>query len=181
MDITASQQFRIFISTPAKTLTMTFKTSLGLSSVIITIAVTALFAFLIAGQYSLIKDAGHAYPIYTTIVCLVIYFLSFAFSPRKYLVTNDEIFIVRPLINACIKRSDITSVEQLDPSKIKLSFRRFGVGGIFGFYGNLVNMSLGRMTWYITRKDKLVKLRTKDKKKIILSPDETEQFINTIT
>ena len=159
---------------------MKFKTSLGTTSIIITIAVTILFAILIGGQFSLIKDAGHANPFYTTVACLIFYFIAFAFRPIRYVITNDEIIIIRPFVNAYIKRSDIVNVECLDRNKIKSSIRTFGIGGLFGFYGNFANLSLGRMTWYITRKDKLVQLMTNDNKKIILSPNETELFIQAM-
>ena len=90
---------------------MTYKTSLDKTAIVITIAVTILFAVIIGGQYSIIKDAGRAVPIYTTTVCLLIYFLAFAFRPVNYVVTKDELIVRRPLLNVHIKRADIKSVE----------------------------------------------------------------------
>ena len=53
----------------------------------------------------------------------------------------------------------------------------FGVGGLFGYYGNFVNSTLGSMTWYATRRDKAVLITTLENKKIIVTPDSPEEFV----
>ncbi len=160
---------------------MTYKTSLDKTAIVITIAVTILFAVIIGGQYSIIKDAGRAVPIYTTTVCLLIYFLAFAFRPVNYVVTKDELIVRRPLLNVHIKRADIKSVELIDKNKIRGSIRTFGVGGLFGYYGRFANFSLGRMTWYATRRDKPVLVKTTDDKKIIFTPNDPGKFVTELS
>jgi hypothetical protein len=160
---------------------MIYKTSLDKTAIIITIAVTILFAVIIGGQYSIIKDAGHAVPIYTTTACLLIYFLAFAFRPVNYIVTKDEVIVRRPLLNVHIKRVDIESVALIDKYKIRGSVRIFGVGGLFGYYGSFANFFLGRMTWYATRKDKPVLVKTTANKKIIFTPNEPEKFVTELS
>ncbi len=160
---------------------MTYKTSLDKTAIVITIAVTILFAVIIGGQYSIIKDAGRAVPIYTTTVCLLIYFLAFAFRPVNYVVTKDELIVRRPLLNVHIKRADIKSVELIDKNKIRGSIRTFGVGGLFGYYGRFANFSLGRMTWYATRRDKPVLVKTTDDKKIIFTPNDPGKFVTDLS
>ncbi len=140
-----------------------------------------MFAVIIGGQYSIIKDAGRAVPIYTTTVCLLIYFLAFAFRPVNYVVTKDELIVRRPLLNVHIKRADIKSVELIDKNKIRGSIRTFGVGGLFGYYGRFANFSLGRMTWYATRRDKPVLVKTTDDKKIIFTPNDPGKFVTELS
>ena len=159
---------------------MIYKTSLDNLAKEITVGVTILFASLIIGQYSIITDAGRAVPIYTTTACLLIYFLSFIFRPINYVVTKDELIVSRPLLNVHIKRSDIKSVELIEKNKIRRSLRIFGVGGLFGYYGNFVNFSLGRMTWYATRRDKSVLVKTMDNKKLIFTPNDPGKFVNEL-
>ncbi len=159
---------------------MTYKTSLDKTAIAITIGVTILFAVIIGGQYSIIKDAGRAIPIYTTTACFLIYFIAFAFRPINYVVTKEEIIVSRPILNVHIKRSDIKSVELIERNKITGSIRTFGVGGLFGYYGNFANFSLGRMTWYATRKDKPVLIKTLDNKKIIFTPNEPDKFVSEL-
>jgi hypothetical protein len=160
---------------------MTYKASLDKTAIAITIAVTILFAVIIGGQYPIIKDAERAVPIYTTTACLLIYFLAFAFRPINYVVTEDEIIVRRPLLNVHMKRVDIKSVELIDKNKIRGSIRIFGVGGLFGYYGRFANLSLGRMTWYATRRDKPVLVKTIDDKKIIFTPNDPDKFLNKLS
>jgi hypothetical protein len=156
---------------------MKYKTSLDNAATVITILVTILFAVLIFGQYSIIKDAGRAVPIYTTTGCLLIYFLAFAFRPIDCIVTSDELIIHRLILDVRIKRSDIRSVELIDKKRIGGSFRTFGIGGLFGYFGTFSNFSIGHMTWYATRRDKPVLVTTIKGKKIIVTPDEPDKFV----
>jgi hypothetical protein len=160
--------------------TMTYKTSLDKTAITITIGVTVLFAIIIGGQYSIIKDAGRATPIYTTTACLLIYFIAFAFRPINYVVTEEEIIVRRPILNVHIKRTDIKSAELIERNKITGSIRTFGVGGLFGYYGSFANFSLGRMTWYATRRDKPVLVKTIDNKKIIFTPNDPDKFVGEL-
>jgi hypothetical protein len=160
---------------------MTYKTSLDNLAKGITIGVTILFAFIIIGQYSIIKDAGRTIPIYTTVALLLIYFIAFAFRPINYNLTADKLIIHRLFADVKINRNQIKSVELLDKEKIGWAIRTFGVGGLFGYYGKFANTKLGSMTWYATRKDRAILVRTIDNKKIILTPDEPEKFVADFT
>ncbi len=156
---------------------MTYKTSLDNLAKGITIGVTLLFVAIIVGQISIIKDEGRAVPIFTTITLILIYFISFAFSPINYKVSAEKLTIHRLFIDVNIDRNQIKSIELLDKEKMGWVFRTFGVGGLFGYYGKFANTKLGSMTWYATRRDKTVLIETIDKKKIILTPDEPEKFV----
>ncbi len=156
---------------------MTYKTSLDNLAKGVTIGVTILFAIIIIGQYSIIKDAGRAIPIYTTVALLLIYFIAFAFRPINYEVSADKLIIHRLFVDVKIDRSQIKSVELLDKEKIGWAIRTFGVGGLFGYYGKFANTKLGSMTWYATRRDRTVLVRTVDNKKIILTPNDPDKFV----
>lgn len=156
---------------------MTYKASLDNMAKGITIAVTILFAVIIAGEYATISHAERAIPISTTIIFLLIYFLVFIFRPVSYIVTSEELIVHRPLFDVKIKRADINSVQSIDEKTISGSIRTFGVGGLFGYYGKFANAGLGGMTWYATRKDKLVLIKTADNKKIIVTPDDPDNFV----
>ncbi len=157
---------------------MIYNTSMDNTTKAITIGITILFAAIIIGQYSIIKDAtASATPIYTTVGLLVIYFIAFAFRPIKYSLTNDNLIIHRLFSKVKIERSKIKSVVLLDKEKLSWSVRVFGVGGFFGYYGKFANTKLGTMTWYATRKDCIVLVEMLNNKKIILTPDEPEKFV----
>lgn len=157
---------------------MRYKASLDNRAIIITTAVTILFCFIIGGQYAFITEAGRADPIYTTVLCLSIYLLAFAFRPIDYLVTTDELIIHRPLMNVHIKRADIKSVELIDRQKIRDSIRRFGSGGLFGYYGVFKNFPLGSMTWYATSRSQPILIKTTDDRRIVISPDNAPDVVD---
>ena len=128
---------------------MTYKTSLDNVTKVITLGITILFAAIIIGQYSIIKDAtASATPIYITVGLLIIYFIVFAFRPVKYSLTADNLIVHRLFSNVKIERSEIKSVELVDKEKLSWSVRVFGVGGFFGYFGKFANAKLGTMTWY---------------------------------
>jgi Bacterial PH domain len=99
------------------------------------------------------------------------------FRPNNYSVSPDKLLIHRLINNVKIDRNNIQSVQEIDESQVKNSLRTFGVGGFFGNFGTFWNGKLGKMTWYVTRKNNFVLVETKDQKKIILTPDKPEEFV----
>jgi hypothetical protein len=159
---------------------MRFNASLDKTAIVLTVLITVLFATIIGGQYAIIADAGRAVPIYTTVGCLAIYGLAFAFRPAGYVVTADEVIISRPLADVHIRRADIKRVAALPARDIGGAIRLFGVGGLFGYYGKYANTLLGRMTWYATRRDTPVLVETTAGKKYILTPDNPSSFVGAL-
>lgn len=157
---------------------MTFSTSLDKLAKGVTIGITILFGSIIMmALYSVLNDEEKNIPAYISIGLLLIYFFAYAFRPGNYTLTNDKLIVHRPLTNMSINRTDIKSVEQIDKEKLEQTFRTFGVGGLFGYYGKFANKKLGSMTWYATRRDKAVLMTTIDNKKIILTPDNPAEFV----
>ena len=156
---------------------MTYKTSLDNMTKVITIVITILFAAIIVGQFSIIKDEGKSVPIFTTILLSIIYFGTFSFRPISYKLTDDKLIIHRPLSDVKIDRTEIKNVEQLDKDKLSWVLRIFGVGGLFGYWGKFSNTKIGSMTWYATRRNNAVLVTTIYNKKIVLTPNEPEKFV----
>ena len=158
---------------------MIYTTSLDKRAVLLTIIVTVVFLFIIVMQYPIITDNGKDGAFYTTVTCLLIYFIAFGFRPVKYKIKSEEIEICRPLLNAHIKRSEVLYAEVISSDVIQGAIRTYGVGGLWGYYGNFYSFTLGRMTWYATRKDKVVLLKT-EKDNIIVTPDDAEMFVKNV-
>jgi hypothetical protein len=156
---------------------VTYKTSLDNLAKGITIGVTILFAIIIVGQFSIIKDEGRTVPIYTAVASLLIYFISFAFRPISYILTKDKLIVHRPFKDVRIDRVNIRSVELLDKEQLGWNIRIFGVGGLFGYFGKFANRKFGSMTWYATRRDRTVLLVTIDNRKIVLTPNDPGKFV----
>jgi hypothetical protein len=159
---------------------MRYTTKLDTSAIIITTALTFLFAALIMWQWSISDKIGNAAPIFTTSICVLIYLISYALRPLRYSITGDEVIVHRLFRNVHIKIPDVTQVSAIPRREIFGSFRAFGVGGLFGYTGSFVNASVGRMSWYATNLNKAVLIVTGTDKRIILTPEEREQFIATL-
>jgi hypothetical protein len=159
---------------------MKFAASLDKTALALTVLVTVVFAVVVGGQYALIADAGRATPVYTTVGCLAIYGLAFAFRPAGYVVTAEEVVVSRPLWNVHIRRADLRRVAALPARDLSASIRLFGVGGLFGYYGRYASTTLGRTTWYATRRDTPVLLETTGGKKYILTPNDPGAFVGAL-
>jgi hypothetical protein len=158
---------------------MTYKASYDNLTKIVTIGVTILFAFICYAPIIFIKNGSEDQsPIFTVVALISAYFISYGFSTKDYQLTQDEVIIHRLLGNVKFKRSEISSVEIVEKEQMGWLIRTFGVGGLFGYWGRFSSSKLGSMTWYATRKNKIVLITKINNKKIVITPDETEQFIS---
>jgi hypothetical protein len=124
------------------------------------------------------KNENNESTIILIIILTLTYGISYALSPKSYEINEKNIIINRPFKNVIINRSQIKNILKLESGKLTYSVRTFGVGGLFGYFGKFWNKEYGNMTWYATRRDKAIMIITKENKKIILTPDEVEKFIN---
>ena len=153
-----------------------FSTSLDKLAMGVTVGVTLLFALIIfipfffyANDIGLLLSVG--------LVLSLIYFIAYGFSPSGYLLTEDKVIIRSLFRNIYILKADIKNIERIDKEKLSGSIRTFAVGGLFGYFGKFVNSQFGQMTWYVTRLDKAILITTIDGQKIVVSPDDAENFI----
>lgn len=149
-------------------------------ALVITMGITVLFTVIIGSQFSEYVETGQTASLVAALICLLIYVTAFIFRPLRYSITAEELIIHRPLWNVRLKRSRIRSAVLVDKSLVQGSIRTFGVGGLFGYFGEFANFAVGRMTWYGTRMDRIVLVTTVFKKKIILSPNEAERFVGEL-
>lgn len=157
-----------------------FTASMDRSTKLITGFITVLVAVITLAQ--LISSFEHfSYlSIFSSSILPVLYILTFVFRPIYYKLSGDKLIIHRLTDNVALDRNQIKEVKQIDPEQLKRSVRIFGVGGLFGYYGRYANNTLGRMTWYATRKNKTVLLITNANEKFILTPDEPEAFVASL-
>jgi hypothetical protein len=155
----------------------TFTTSLDKSNKIMTILLfLVIIAALIPSILFTPEEARYTI-IFTLILVGSLLVIAFLIRPNNYSVSSDKLLIHRMLDDVEIDRNNIKSVQEIDESQVKNSIRTFGVGGFFGSFGKFWNSKLGKMTWYVTRKNNFVLVETKDQKKIILTPDKPEEFV----
>jgi hypothetical protein len=155
---------------------MTYKASLDKLAVGVTIftivsfsALPFFFAFAVPDSTALT----------VTILAGLTLVICWAYHPINYSVNGNNLIIHRPIKDLVIDVKKIEEVREIPTSDISYSIRTFGVGGLFGYFGLFANRKLGNMTWYATRRDHPVLVKTK-KKKLIITPDFPRSFVNEL-
>ena len=106
---------------------------------------------------------------------MLILLYTYLHRPVQYQVDNDKVVINRPVGNIEISIHDILRVDRIHHDLLKNSSK----GGAFGYFGNF-NTDFGKIRFYATRRDKLVMLTKKDNTKLILTPDQEDEFIKDV-
>lgn len=100
------------------------------------------------------------------------------FMVRGYEITDDAIFIKRPLWKTRLDRKSLKSADTV-PKAMKGSLRTCGNGGGFSFTGWYWSKSLGSYRAFVTDLDRTVVLRF-EKRMVVVSPDAPEEFVNEL-
>ena len=106
----------------------------------------------------------------------LILMIAFLSKPTGYDITDAQVIINRRIGNVVISRDAIISIEKVDEDLLENRAR----GGAFGYNGKF-NTSIGSTTWYATRRDKIVLITDNTGRKIIVTPDQREEFIKELT
>jgi hypothetical protein len=156
---------------------MIFNASWDNATKIITAVITITFLAIMIASFNDGFGNSEAGPYLMAVMIVSIYSVCYAYRPVHYILTKDKLVIHRPLSDVSLSREQIASVVSLDDEMLKWTFRTFGVGGLFGYFGKFANSKLGSMTWYATRRRKAVLIKTVNGKNIIITPDETADFV----
>jgi hypothetical protein len=143
----------------------------------VTIGVAILFIVIISFQFLPLENTNYIGSIFISILPLSIFMGVYAFHPVKYMLTESTFIIHRPLSDVNIKKEMLVSAQIVDKASMKWTIRTFGVGGLFGYFGKFTNRTLGSMTFYATRRSNYVLIITSDGRKIIITPDEPNLFV----
>lgn len=94
------------------------------------------------------------------------------YAPQSYSLDSNALTINRPIGKVSIKLSDIKQVRILADNETKGTIRTFGVGGLFGYFGEFYTPGLGHSTFYATQRKNIILIVTNSDKKIIITPDD---------
>jgi hypothetical protein len=110
---------------------------------------------------------------------LLIIVVSYAYSPRGYVVADRSILVQRLAGQARIALDDVREVRPAAPDDFRRSIRLWASGGLFGYYGLFRTAKLGKSTWYVTNRKNSVVVIT-GAKTALFSPDDVDGFLNAI-
>jgi hypothetical protein len=106
-----------------------------------------------------------------TFLFLTIPLVVYLFSPLGYSVRDGALVIHRPLRPVVIPLEEIQNVELLASDDITASYRVFGVGGLFGYYGLFFRNELGIVHFYLRNKENPIMIDTANHGRLLISPD----------
>ncbi|PIS46490.1 MAG: hypothetical protein COT17_08240 [Elusimicrobia bacterium CG08_land_8_20_14_0_20_51_18] len=106
-------------------------------------------------------------------------FLTYIYSPRGYAITATHLVIRRAWKPVLLELAEIEKAEALSGEMLAYSFRLWGSGGLFGFFGLFINRKLGRYTAYYTDFSKLVLVKAG--KTYVISPSDTREFLAALS
>lgn len=162
---------------------MEYKVSFDAYAKVVITFVTFLFIGIIAFHIDLAASHSNSFPliltgVFTAALLIGIYGVCYSYRPLKYVVEPGRLIIKRPLKDKVIAFSEIKDVYAIKKDSMGWTWKTFGNGGLFGFYGEFRSDRYGDMTWYATRKSNYVMLETTDGK-VVLTPDNLE-MVNEI-
>lgn len=155
-----------------------YTASLDLFAKSLTIGTILLFGFIITLE--VLETSKTASDEQTTIILsfavplllAVLLIIAIIYAPRSYSLTDKQLIIHRWAGYKMIPLQDIQSAQHIESKKLRWSWRKFGVGGFFGYYGKFYNSKFGTLTYFATQLKNFVMIELKNGKKIILTPDD---------
>jgi hypothetical protein len=100
---------------------------------------------------------------------------SYLRRPTEYRIEKGVIEICRPIGKITIDICELEKVDRINHDILTSSTK----GGAFGYNGKF-DTEFGKLTWHATRRDNLVLLTMQENSKIILTPDQRDNFVNDI-
>ncbi|MBM4102462.1 MAG: hypothetical protein FJ263_00220 [Planctomycetes bacterium] len=123
---------------------------------------------------------AHWVPLIFVVLLGVFIVAAFLFAPQSYTLTESAVIINRPGFSLKIPFESITQMRRLDKGDLGSVMRVAGMGGLFGFWGRFQSSTIGPFKCYMTRNDNMVLLQDRAGEKIILSPSNLNDFVETI-
>jgi Bacterial PH domain len=93
-------------------------------------------------------------------------------APRAYALDGSMLIIRRRIGDVKIKFDDFQAVKRIENAGPLSGIRIFGVGGLFGYFGQFYLWGYGPVTGYATRLTGRLLIVTRQGKQIIITPDD---------
>jgi len=114
-------------------------------------------------------------------IIVVLMIAMYLFRPRELQIDAIGITVDKMVKPRHIDFSEIISIRKAETGEMAGAIRTFGNGGLFGYTGLYYNRQLGRMRWFCTQRKNYVIIDTKNKKRIIITPDQPDDLLQTIS
>ena len=118
------------------------------------------------------------------IVITVYAWIWFRFRPSYFVLSSRSLNIIWPLRRYEIPRESIANVRLLDRDTLKREIGwgiRIGAGGLAGGFGWLWTKRHGLVQMYVSRTDRFVWIERKDDRPWLVTPEEPDLFVRTLS
>ena len=159
---------------------MEYKASLSKTSKIITVAVSLLMLIIVIKAFVDLKNEVWWLASFALLFILTV-IGGWAYGIKSYEIKDNLLFIKRPIGSRQFSLHSLKKAEHIPRRELWMSFRLFGSGGFFGYYGRFYNANYGSMRMFATNLNNAVMLTLNDGRKIVVTPDDPENFIDAVT
>ncbi len=105
--------------------------------------------------------------------------LTYIYSPQQYILEHEVLTIEKVIGSLNIKKSDVKKITKIEKDDLNGTIRLFASGGMFKYFGKFSNHKLGKFEMYSgSVKQNLVLIELKSGRKIVISPDNPDTFID---
>ena len=112
-------------------------------------------------------------------ISLTLIFVAYAYSPQGYNVSEGALIVRRLVGDIRMPLSELSELRPATKDDFRGCIRLMGSGGLFGYYGLFRTTSLGKCSWYVTDRSRVVVTRF-GAKTILLSPGDGSGFLETV-
>jgi len=102
------------------------------------------------------------------------------FAPCKFTITDSQVIVGRLGANVAVPLAGISDVKRVPKNELGFVVRVWGVGGFCGTYGLCYSRRIGLFRAYMTNRTTLVLITLRSGKKVLLSPERPEEFLNAV-
>lgn len=159
----------------------TFKARLSKLSLVITVVVNVIL-LIILFRVAVFKDPSQPeiYKYISALVIVMTLVLAHLLHPVSYTISPEGITINRIMFSFCIPIGDITKIKKVSYSDLFINIRLFGSGGFWGYFGIFYSTVYGKINMQASNMENMILISTSDNKKYIISPDNQQEFIDTL-
>ena len=149
-----------------------YKASLDIMAKVITAACMLVIAVTVISL--LMPSSSNPGAIVASAILLPLVIISYMYSVKLYILTDDSIIIKRPLkmLDKKILLSDVDKVTFSGKNDALRAIRKMAIGGVFGYCGLYWSTELGNFTMYATNRNNRVIIKIKNGKIIVVTPDD---------
>jgi len=156
-----------------------FGLSLDQMSTILTIIVFGILA-IVTLPFLILPNTPTSTILLLLLFNLVVLLLPYLLSPAGYEVSNQGITVFKKISQVTFQWQEIKEIKKINLDDLGYLVRTFGSGGYFGYFGKFYSKKLGHLTLYTSRRDQLIYIELNNQKKILLSPDEADEFMKFV-